>query len=119
MTPELLAFTSTKVDELLAAASSSKQTRDAAQAWKDAKASGADMDIATTTLLDAIDKHHTTVEELIAFANGAAKDVLGAAAAAKMYEHGLELKAKGDKYCDCAACVAARPLLAKHGRPVL
>ena len=42
MDKELLDYTAQKVDELLAAPSSSQKTREAAQGWKDAIASGAD-----------------------------------------------------------------------------
>lgn len=119
MDKELLDYTAQKVDELLAAASSSQVTREAAQGWKDAIAAGEDADAATTKLLDAIDAHHTTVDELIAFAQGAAKDIMGEEVAAGMLTHALEIKEQGAKYCDCAACTAAHKLLAKHGRPVL
>ncbi len=119
MDKELFDYTAQKVEELLAAPSSSKVTLDAAQAWKDAIASGADADVATTALLDAIDQHHTTIDELIAFASGAAKDIMGEEVAAGMLAHAQEIKAQGAKYCDCAACTATHELLAKHGRPVL
>ena len=76
MNKELFDYTAQKVDELLAAASSSATTREAAQGWKDAIAAGADADDATKELLDAIDQHHTTIDELIAFASGAAKDII-------------------------------------------
>lgn len=59
------------------------------------------------------------VDELIAFASGAAKDIMGEEVAAGMLAHAQEIKEKGAKYCDCAACTAAHELLAKHGRPVL
>jgi hypothetical protein len=58
------------------------------------------------------------VDELAAFAAGAAKDIMGEEAAAGMLAHAQELKAQGVKYCDCPACTAAHELLAKHGRPV-
>lgn len=119
MDKELFDYTAQKVDELLAAASSSQETRDAAQGWKDAIASGADADAATAELLDIIDRHHTTIDELIGFAQGAAKDIMGEDVAAGMLAHALEIKEQGAKYCDCAACTAAHALLAKHGRPVL
>ncbi len=119
MDKELFDYTAQKVEELLAAPSSSKVTLDAAQAWKDAIASGADADVATTALLDATDQHHTTIDELIAFASGAAKDIMGEEVAAGMLAHAQEIKAQGAKYCDCAACTATHELLAKHGRPVL
>ena len=118
MDKELFDYTAQKVDELLAAGSSSQETRDAAQGWKDAIAAGADPDEATKTLLDIIDRHHTTTDELIAFAGGAAKDIMGEEAAAGMLAHGKELKEQGVKYCDCAACTATHELLAAHGRPV-
>ena len=118
MDKELLDYTATKVEELLAASSSSKVTRDAAQGWKDAIAAGADADAATKELLDAIDAHHTTIDELIAFAQGAAKDLMGEEVAAGMLAHALQIKEQGAKYCDCAACTATHELLAKHGRPV-
>ena len=119
MNKELLDYTAQKVEELLAAPSSSKTTLEAAQGWKDAIAAGADADEATKKLLDAIDAHHTTIDELIAFASGAAKDIMGEEVAAGMLAHAQEIKAQGAKYCDCAACTATHELLAKHGRPVL
>ena len=117
MDKELFDYTAQKVEELLAAPSSSQTTRAAAQGWKDAIAAGEDA--ATKKLLDAIDEHHTTIDELIAFASGAAKDVMGEEVAAGMLAHAQEIKAQGAKYCDCAACTATHELLAKHGRPVL
>ena len=119
MDKELLDYTARKVDELLAATSSSQVTREAAQGWKDAIAAGEDVDAATKTLLDAIDQHHTTIDELIAFASGAAKDIMGEEVAAGMLAHALEIKEQGARYCDCAACTVTHELLAKHGRPVL
>lgn len=44
---------------------------------------------------------------------------MGEEVAAGMLAHAQEIKEKGAKYCDCAACTAAHELLAKHGRPVL
>lgn len=119
MDKELFDYTAQKVEELLAAPSSSQTTRAAAQGWKNAIAAGEDADAATKKLLDAIDEHHTTIDELIAFASGAAKDVMGEEVAAGMLAHAQEIKAQGAKYCDCAACTATHELLAKHGRPVL
>ena len=118
MDKELLEYTAQKVEELLAAPSSSKTTLDAAQDWKSAIASGADADEATVQLLDAIDQHHTTIDEVIAFAQGGAKELLGEEYAATMLEHAHQLKEEGAKYCDCAACTATHELLAQHGRPV-
>ena len=119
MNAELLEFTRQKVDELLNAPSSSKDTLAAAKAWKEAIAAGKDDDVATKSLLDVLDRHHTTIDEVVTFASGPAKDLLGAKVAADMLAHAIERKNKGAKYCDCAACLAAQALLARHGRPVL
>ena len=119
MEKELFDYTAQKVEELLAAGSSSQETRDAAQGGKDAIAAGEDAETATKTLLDIIDRHHSPVDELIPFASGAAKDIMGEEVAAGMLAHAQEIKAAGAKYCDCAACTATHELLAKHGRPVL
>ena len=119
MDKELFDYTTQKVEELLAAPSSSQTTLEAAQGWKDAIAAGKDADEATKALLDAIDQHHTTIDELIGFASGAAKQIMGEEVATVLLARALEIKEKGAKYCDCAACTATHELLAKHGRPVL
>ena len=119
MEKELFDYVAKRVDILATADTSKQDTKDKAQAWKDAIAAGEDADAATKKLLDAIDEHHTTIDELIAFASGAAKDVMGEEVAAGMLAHAQEIKAQGAKYCDCAACTATHELLAKHGRPVL
>lgn len=62
---------------------------------------------------------NTTIDEVIAFSQGAAKDVLGEEAATGMLAQAKKIKAEGGKYCFCAECVATQKLLAKHGRPVL
>jgi hypothetical protein len=119
MDKELFDYTAGKVEELLAAQSSSQETRDAAQGWKDDIAAGVDADAATKKLLDIIDRHHTTIDEVLAFSKGAAVGLLGKEAADAMRAQAEKAKEKGDKYCFCAACVATRKLLARHGRPVL
>ena len=119
MNTQLLEYTEQKVDELLAAPSSSKNTLNAAQTWKDVIAQGVDADAATKELLDALDKHHTTIDELIAFAEGPAKEVVGEEYARELLAHAHQIKDQGAKYCDCDACKASHELLAKHGRPVL
>ncbi|EHF01720.1 hypothetical protein HMPREF1008_01344 [Olsenella sp. oral taxon 809 str. F0356] len=122
MDKELFDYTAQKVDELLAASSSSEGTLKAAQTWKDAVAGGIDdeaLDAQTKLLLDALDEHHTTIDEVIAFASGPARELFGEEAAGQLLVHQQERKAEGARYCDCAACTAAQELLARHGRPVL
>ena len=109
MEKELLDYTASKVEELLAAPSASAQTKENAQAWKDAIAAGGDADAATSTLLDAISAHQTTIDALIAF-------VTSEKGAADMLAHAQERKAAGAMFCDCAACRPCHELLHKFGR---
>lgn len=47
------------------------------------------------------------VEGIIAFCGSdAAKEKFGEETAAKFLAHAIELKNKGEKYCDCPACTA-------------
>ena len=103
MDKELLDYTASKVDEMLAAPSASAETKRAAQAWRDAIAKGDDADAATNTLLDAISAHQTTIDDLIGFVGSdTGKQVFGEEGAAK--------------FCDCAACRPCHELLHKFGR---
>lgn len=117
MDKELLDYTALKVEEMLAAPSASADTKNAAQAWKDAIAKGDDADAATNTLLDAISAHQTTIDDLIGFAGSdTGKQVFGEEGAAKMLAHSEERKKAGAKFCDCAACKPCHELLHKFGR---
>lgn len=116
MDKELLDFTAGKVDEMLAAPSASATTKAAAQAWKDAVAAGQDAEAATKALMDAISEHQTTVDSVIAFfSSDAGKQLLGDGQAAAIARE-KERKARGAKWCDCAACRPCHELLAKFGR---
>ena len=104
---------------ILATADTSKQdTKDAAAAWKDAVAadsSDAAVEAATTKLLDFLEGRPTTIDGVIAFAQGPAKEIMGEEAAAKMLEAQLERK-EGPNFCNCPSCPPASELLAKFGR---
>lgn len=102
---------------MLAAPSASADTKSAAQAWKDAIAAGKDADAATNTLLDAISAHQTTIDSLIGFmSSDKAKELFGADIAARNVAHAEERRAKGAKWCDCAACRPCHELLHRFGR---
>lgn len=117
MDKELLDYTASKVEEMLAAPSASAETKSAAQAWKDAIARGATADAATNRLLDAISAHQTTIDNLIGFAGSdTGKKAFGEEGAAKMLAHAEKRKAAGAKFCDCAACRPCHELLHKFGR---
>lgn len=117
MDKELLDYTASKVEEMLAAPSASAETKSAAQAWKDAIVRGDNADAATNRLLDAISAHQTTIDNLIGFAGSdTGKKVFGEEGAAKMLAHAEKRKAAGAKFCDCAACRPCHELLHRFGR---
>lgn len=119
MDKETFDYVAERADALEAAATSTQVTRDAAAAWKKAVVadnSDAAVEEATKQLLDILEGRPTTIDGVIAFAKGAAVEMLGAEAAAKMLEEQEQRKAAGAKYCNCPACTAASELLAKFGR---
>ena len=119
MEKELFDYVAERVDILAVSGASTQITKDAAAAWKDAVAAdGSDeaVEAATTELLDILEGRPTTIDGVIAFAQGVAAQFMGEEAAAAMLEKQLQRKADGAKYCDCEACTAASELLAKFGR---
>lgn len=117
MEKELFDFVAQRADVLSQSALSTQVTRDAAQAWKDAAAAdeGA-ADTATETLLNVLEGRPTTIDGLIGFLQGPAKEMLGEEAAEAALAVQLERKKAGEAWCDCEACTAATQLLAKFGR---
>lgn len=118
MDKETFDYVSARADVLAVSNASTQVTKDAAQAWKDAVTAGGQeaADEATEKLLDILEGRPTTIDEVIAFAQGPAKQLFGEEAAAKILSEQLERKAQGAKYCNCEACTAASELLAKFGR---
>ena len=119
MEKELFDYVTERAGILATADTSKQDTKDAAAAWKDAVAadnSDAAVDAATTKLLDFLEGRPTTIDGVIAFAQGPAKEMMGEEAAAKMLEAQLARKEAGAKYCNCPSCSAASELLAKFGR---
>ena len=74
------------------------------------------VDAATATLVDILDGRPTTIDGVIAFLEGPAKEMLGEEAAAAGLAAQLKRKEEGAKWCDCDACTAATEILAKFGR---
>lgn len=119
MEKETFDYVAQRANILETAGSSTQVTKDAAAAWKAAVAadnSDAAVEKATKELLDILEGRPTTIDGVIAFAKGAAVEMLGADAAAKMLAEQEERKAAGAKYCNCPSCTAASELLAKFGR---
>lgn len=117
MKQELFDYVSERADILSTSNSSTQVTKDAALAWKEAVAADpAAANEATNALLDVLEGRPTTIDGVIAFAQGPAKQLFGEEAAAQILAKQLKRKEAGAKYCDCEACTAASELLAKFGR---
>ena len=117
MDKETLEFVRERVDILSVTNSSKQETKDAALAWKEAVAadeSAAEAD--TEKLLDFLDGRMLGIDDVIAFAQGPAKELFGEEGAAAMLADQLKRKEQGAKYCNCEAHTAAGELLAKFGR---
>lgn len=119
MEKELFDYVTERAGILATADTSKQDTKDAAAAWKDAVAADSSdvaVEAATTKLLDFLEGRPTTIDGVIAFAQGPAKEIMGEETAEKMLEAQLERKETGAKYCNCPSCAAASELLAKFGR---
>ncbi len=119
MEKELFDYVAERADILSTSDFSTQVTKDAALAWKNAvaaDASDATVEEATTQLLDILEGRPTTIDGVIAFLQGPAKEMLGEEAAAQGLAAQLARKEEGAKWCDCEACAAATEILAKFGR---
>lgn len=119
MDKEVFDYVAERADILATADSSKQDTKDAARAWKAAVASDssdAAVEKATTELLDFLEGRPTTIDGVIAFAEGPAKQLMGEEAAAGMLAAQKARKAQGAKWCNCPSCTAATEILAKFGR---
>ncbi len=111
-------YVAKRVDILGESGASTQVTKDAAAAWKDAVATGGveAADEATKELLDVLEGRPSTIDDVIAFAEGPAKEMMGEEAAAQFLVKQKARKEAGAKFCDCDACTAASEILAKFGR---
>lgn len=119
MKKETFDYIAKRVDILAVSDFSTQITKDAALAWKNAVAadnSDAAVEEATTNLLNILEGRPTTIDGVIAFLEGPAKEMMGEEAAAQGLAAQLARKEAGAKWCDCEACSAATEILAKFGR---
>ena len=119
MEKALFDYIAERADILEVSSASTQVTKDAASAWKEAvknDSSDANVEEATKQLLDILEGRPTTIDGVIAFAQGPAAGMFGEEAAANMLAAQLKRKEEGAKYCNCEACTAASELLAKFGR---
>lgn len=119
MKQELFDYVAQRADILAKADTSTQVTKDAARAWKNAVAADSSdetVDAATTQLLDVLEGRPTTIDGVIAFLQGPAKEMLGEEAAAQGLAEQLQRKEQGAKWCNCEACTAATEILAAFDR---
>ncbi len=119
MEKETFDYVTERAKILSRADTSTQVTKDAASDWLNATAtdaSNAAVEEATAKLLDTLEGRPTTINGVIAFAEGPAVQLMGEEAAAQMLAAQKERKANGAKWCNCEACSAATQILAKFGR---
>ena len=88
-----------KTEQLIAVEWAQASLKEAAQKWLDTKDDGKANAAATKEYVAALQASIATVDEL--------------AAVPQFAEHAAELKAKGEKFCDCDACKLAAEILDK------
>ena len=119
MEKETFDYVAERAKILSKADTSTQVTKDAANEWLNATAadaSDAAAEKATTKLLDTLEGRPTTIDGVIAFAEGPAVRLMGEEAAAQMLDAQKERKANGAKWCNCEACSAATQILAEFER---
>jgi len=87
----------------------------ASQAYLDAQGTSKEED-ALKSLLGEAKSDVSSVDDLLKyFTSSDAISAFGKEGAAQHESHAKDLKAHGEKYCDCQACTLARQLLKMHG----
>lgn len=117
MEKELFDYVAERADVLAVAGSAKQETKDAAIAWKEAVAAeGADVEAATLQFVDFLEGRPSSIDGVIAFAQGPAIQMFGQEVADQILSSNLARKEQGAKFCGCEACTAASEILAKFGR---
>ncbi len=97
-----------KVKEMMAAPSCCAALKEKAQTWLDRQDAAS-----AKAMLAEIEADVTTIDGLVAFTESPhCAEVLGAEAARQLAAHAKEIRSKGAKWCDCAACAAGLEILA-------
>ena len=99
------------VKEILQAGSACQELKDAAQNYLDAVGTADEHDKAETLVAEC-EADVMKCADVIAFMKtDAAKEHLGAEAAAGILAHEEELLSKGTEYCDCPGCTAGKRVM--------
>ena len=92
------------VEALAAAHPTYDGLRKIAKEWL-AAFDGSNLHDLTAKLIAGAEECIMPIDDLIAFtASEAGVKLFGAELAKQIYDHGVDIKAKGAKYCDCPAC---------------
>lgn len=112
MNKQVLDYVIEKTNELMNAATCSKEAKDAAQAWLDAVGTEKEAE-ETKKYIAELEADIVTVDGLAAFAESEMGSKVFGAEAPNVAAHARGIKAAGAKYCDCPACAAVEAILEK------
>lgn len=113
MKKEILDYAVEKTNELINAASCSREAKEAAKAWLDAVGTENEAD-ETKKYIAELEGDIVPIDMLIALGESEkGKEIFGEEKAKEIVAHGNEIKGAGAKYCDCPACSAVEAILEK------
>lgn len=113
MKKETIDYVIEKTHDLIEAPSCCKEAKAAAKAWLDAVGTDKQAE-ETKKFIAEIEEDIMPIDSVIAFtASETGEKIFGADRAKAMHAHGLEIKAKGARFCDCPACTAVAAILEK------
>lgn len=113
MKKEVLDYVIAKTKDVLAAPMSCQELKDQAQAWLDAVGTDREAE-ETKKYIAELEVDIMPLDNLIGFASSdEGKKYFGEETANEIVIHAQELKAAGEKYCDCPACSAVAAILEK------
>lgn len=113
MDKETLNYVVEKTHELIDAPSCSSEAKAAAKVWLTSIGSLEEA-AETKKYIDELEEDIMPIDGLIGFAESDhGVQVFGADTAKNIAVHAKEIKAAGEKYCDCPACAAVAAILEK------
>ncbi len=113
MEKKILDYVTEKTNDLINAFSCSAEAKAAAQAWLAAVGTENEAE-ETKKYIAELEADIMPLDNLIAFAGSEqGANYFGADKAKGIVDHAKELKAAGEKYCDCPACAACAAILEK------
>ncbi len=111
MEKQLLSEIIEKTRELMDAQTCNSETKAAAQRWLNAVGTDAEK-VENKRYIDELEAAIMPIDTLISFAqSNKGVEYFGADTAAAIAAHAKEIKAAGEKYCDCPACAKVAEIL--------